>query len=406
LIASTGAGMIGGCSKPVEFKRNAVNLLPMGCLESAWFVDLELKNDPVVKVDVRDKLVYVYTAGKRVVAFDRKEGTFRMSMQVNTPNRTLLPLVELKTHIVFPSATALQVFDNNGFFDKSIELSAPLRSDAAGEGENIYFGSAGQHGGLVESYNVDRPYAPFNWEYMPRDGGDVTAGICFYGGIVYSASENGEVDAVTPQKSQIWDTEHSAFYAHGPVTADLKADDAGLYVASKDSNLYCVNRGTGRLKWQYFAGTELTEPPVTTTDMLYQYVPGKGLAAIDKVNGPFNRTPRWVHPTATQFLAEDEKYAYLADPRPSEDADHPAYAIIAVDKMTMKTAFESDHKDFAVLGTNRKDTLIYAAFADGKFFAIRPVLKAGHIGELVMVPEQMQNADGRMQNQNKQVRNQ
>jgi hypothetical protein len=383
-------GFVTGCAKPEPFRHNPVAVMPMGSLESGWMVDLDsasdpIANNPVLKVDVRDKLVYVYLQSKRVVAFDRKSGTLQMSMQVKSPSATLLPLVELKDRIVFPNATSLEVFDNKGVFDKSVELDTPLRSDAAGDGDNIYFGSVGTHGGLVESYNVTRALAPFNWEYMTRDRGAVTAGIASYGGVIYSGSEGGEVDAVTVNRSQLWDTDHGAFLAFGPVTADLKADEFGLYVASRDSKLYCINRGTGKLKWQYFSGTPLTESPTTTADMLFEYVPGKGLAALDKVNGPFLRTPRWVHPTATQFLAEDEKYVYLADPRSNtDDSDHRRYAIIAVDKMTMKKAFESDHKDFAVLGTNRKDATIYGAFADGKLFAIRPVLKAGHIGELVM----------------------
>jgi len=52
----------------------------------------------------------------------------------------------------------------------------------------------------------------------------------------------------------------------------------------------------------------------------------------------------------------------------------------------MKPAFESDHKDFSVLGTNRRDSTIYAGFPDGKFYAIKPVIKGGLIGELVMTP--------------------
>ena len=37
-----------------------------------------------------------------------------------------------------------------------------------------------------------------------------------------------------------------------PVT-DLKADDFGVYVAATDTKLYCLDRATGKIKWQYFA---------------------------------------------------------------------------------------------------------------------------------------------------------
>ncbi len=383
--ASMCAMLGGGCAEPASFHRNAVAVMPMDCLERSWYVDLELARDPVVKIDVRDKLVYVYTQSKEVIGFDRKAGTLQLTMHVRSPDLRLLPLVELKDYLVFPNATSLEVFDSKGFFDKSIPLPRPLRGDASGDKDSVYFGSVGPNGGLVEAYNVARPYGPQEWEFLTRDKGDVTAGTATYGGVVYSGSVGGEVDAVTAERNQLWDTDHGEFLVAGPITADLKADEFGLYIASKDSKLYCINRNNGKLKWQYFAGTPLTESPVTTADSVYIMVPHAGLAALDKITGKYNRLPRWIHPTATQFLAQDDRYAYLADPRPTaDDKGQPGYAIIAVDKQTMKLAFESDHKDFAVFGTNRRDSTIYAATADGKFFAIKPVLKAGQIGELVM----------------------
>ncbi len=377
---------IAGCTQPTVFHRNPVAVLPMGSFQRDWFVDLQLSQDPIVKVDVRDKLVYLYTRSKQVLAFDRKSGTLQLTLQVNNADVTLKPLVELQDRIVFPSATSLQVFDSSGVFQKEIDLTRPLRSNAAGEGNVIYFGSVGTHGGLVEAFDVAQPYAPQKWEYLTHDGASVTAGIAVYNGTVYSGSEQGEIDAVATDRQQLWDTDNGAFLA-GPVAADLKVDEFGLYVASKDTKLSCINRSTGKLKWQYFAGYPLVDSPVTTADSVYQYVPGLGLAALDKTTGPFNRTPRWVHPTATQFLAQDDKYVYLADPRPTaDDKGAPGYAIVAVDKQTMRPAFESDHKDFSVFGTNQRDSLIYAGFPDGKFYAVQPVLKAGVIGELVMTP--------------------
>jgi hypothetical protein len=376
------AGMMTGCVEPQPFHRNPVAPLPLGSFERGWFVDLELHNDPIVKIDVRDKLVYVYTQSKEVIGFDRKAGTQQLLMHVKSPSSYLMPLVELKEHIVFPNATALEVYNTQGYFEKSISLDRPLRSNASGDNETVYFGSVGPHGGLVEAYNVAVPYAPQQWEYLTGDGASVTAGTAIYGNIIYSASENGEIDAVSPERAQLWDTPNGQFQT-GPVSADLRVDESGLYVASKDYKLSCIDRNKGKLKWQFFGGTPLYESPVTTVDSVYIMVEGKGLAAIDKLVGPFNRTARWYHPTATQFLAQDEKYAYLADPRPTAD-DKNACAIIAVDKQTMKQAFESDHKNFSVFGTNRRDSTIYAGFPDGKFFAIKPVLKGGQIGELVM----------------------
>ncbi len=384
------AGLTGCGGPPPPEAKPYIGVLPQGSFERGWSADLALaKGDYVTRVDVREQLVYVYTFSKRVSALDRKAGTLKFNIDVKSPVKALLPLVELKNMIVFPNSTALEVYDGRGMYVKSVPMPSPLRSNAAGEGTTLFFGAAGDRGGLVEAYDLARPYAPQKWEYLTRDTSPVTAAPAVSTGILYSGSNEGEIDAVsTNNRAQVWDTEHGAFLASGAITADLQVDDSGLYISSRDSKMYCVNKTTGKLKWQYFAGAPLRDSAVLTSDTVYQYVPGLGLAAIDKNTGAYDRTPRWVHPTAKQFLSQDDKYAYLLDPRADSDQPEltPQNVIIAVDKQTGVQAFESKRSDFASFGTNRKDNTIFAGFADGRVITIRPVLKAGAIGELVMAP--------------------
>ncbi len=390
LLAIAAAG-IAGCEHLAPVEAPYIGPLKQGSFQSGWSVDLNLaKGDSITRVDVRDQLVYIYSAKKRVTAYDRKSGKLKFGMDVPSPVDTLMPLVELPDMLVFPNSTELEVFTKDGFFKKSVPLPSPLRSNAAGEGTTVFFGAAGARGGLVEAYDLARPYAPQKWEYLTYDTQPVTAGPAVSTGIIYSGSEGGEVDAVSTNESraQVWNTDHGSFLAAGAITADLQVDDSGLYIASHDSKMYCVNKTTGKLKWQYFASAPLYDSPVLTSDTVYQFVPGKGMAALDKNTGAYDRSPKWIYPTATQFLSQDEKYAYLLEPR--TDADKPelgtANVIIAVDKQTGVKAFESKRTDFTVFGVNRKDGAIFAAFADGRVMTILPVLKAGTIGELVMAP--------------------
>ncbi len=385
LLALTAALFLAGCAKTVPPKPDYIGVLPQGSFQRGWPVNLDLKKgDFVTRVDVRDKLVYIYTFSKRVTAFDRKSGKLQFSMVVKSPIDSLLPLVELQGMIVFPNATALELFDSKGDFIKEVALSSPLRSDAAGEGTTVFFGSAGPRGGLVEALDLTRAYDVQRWRYSTTDSTAVTAGPAVSNGIEYSGSNGGEVDAVSVStRAQLWETEHNNFLAAGPIVADLQLDDSGLYIASQDTKLYCLNKSTGKLKWQYFAGYPLVDSPVITSDSVYQYVPGKGLVALDKNTGSYDRSPRWINPTATQFLSQDEKYTYVAEP--STDPAYPTvktFAIVALNKQTGEKEFESDHKDFTVFGINRKDSTIYASRANGNAMAIIPVLKAGEIGVL------------------------
>ncbi len=390
-VLAVACAVVGGCEHMTPVEPPYFGVLPQGSFQRGWLVELDLaKTDRVTRVDVRDDTVYVYTLKKQVTAFDRKAGTRKFSMDVPSPIDNLLPLVELQGMIVFPNSTELEVFNREGRLLQSVPLPLPLRSDAAGEGTTVFFGAAGARGGLVEAYDLSRAYAPQKWEYLTRDTAPVTAGPTVSNGIVYSGSDDGEIDAVSTSatRAQVWNTEHGAFLAAGAITADLKIDDSGLYAASHDSKMYCINKTTGKLKWQFFAGASLYDSPVLTSDTVYQYVPGKGLAALDKNTGAYDRNPRWIHPTATQFLSQDEKYVYLLDPR--TDSAKPGSPttnfIIAVDKQTGVKAFESKPTGLTVFGTNLKDNTIFAGYDDGRVITIKPVLTAGVIGEMVMGP--------------------
>ncbi len=395
--AVAAAAGVGGCAaEPAPFRENPVGVLPQDSLSRAWFVDLKLSGEgkQVVSLDVRPQLLYVYTADKRVTAIDRKTGVVRYTASVNSPEARLQPLVELEGFTVFPNQTNLQVFDDRGTFLKSVPVPTPIRSHASAEsneatgtnrGTTIYFGASGiGHGGLVEAYDISRTSAYQKWNFITHAQGAIVAGPAVFGDIIYTGDDQGEVDAVTAARIQAWDTEAGTFLTSGAITADLKADESGLYVASNDSKLYCLNRTNGKLKWQYFAAAPLTSSPVLTPDTVYLMTVNRGVVALDKNAGAYNRTPRWTYPFGSGFLAQDAKFAYVSESRPNPG--HPGVlrnVIVALDKQTGRKAFESEHDDFTCFGCNPRDNMVYVAFPDGKLMALQPVLRAGQIGELV-----------------------
>ncbi len=424
LAAAAGvAGLSAGCAtEPAKFHENPVGVLPQNSLSRAWFVDLDLGEDPtkqVVDIDVRSKLVYVYTADKRVTAIDRLTGVVKFVMAVKSPEARLQPLVELEGFLVFANATNLQVYDDHGTYLKTIPVPTPIRSRATGEsdetvgtnrGTTVYFGASGVgHGGLVEAYDISRQSAYQKWEFITHAQGAIVAAPAVYRGYVYTGDDQGEVDAVSNDRVQVWNTDGGYFMTSGGITADLKIDESGLYVASTDSKLYSINRSTGKLQWQYFSGGSLSDSPVLTPDTIYQNTPNHGLVALDKFiyvpppptadaaaaaaagqanlppNKAYNRSPLWTCPDADRFLAQDAKFAYVevvhSDPLTPEVP--PTRTIVALDKQTGKKVFESDHHDFSCFGVNPRDGLIYVAFKGGKIMALQPVLHAGQIGELV-----------------------
>jgi outer membrane protein assembly factor BamB len=188
----------------------------------------------------------------------------------------------------------------------------------------------------------------------------------------------------TPPYGQVFDTRSG-------VTADLKADDAGLYVPTvSEGRLYCLNRTNGSVKWQWTGTGALTVSPVVTTDTVYQTDPNLGMVAIDKQEGPdvttpqFNRLPgkgvRWSLADVKQVLAQDDKYTY---------ALRRDNVIVALDKRTGETQFTSRRKDFHTFATNPKDGTVYAATKGGRVVAVKGVFQPGQVGEVVRSDERL-----------------
>ena len=179
-------------------------------------------------------------------------------------------------------------------------------------------------------------------------------------------------------REPIWPLPGHVFKTGGPIVGNLTADADSVYVASTDNKLYVLNRNNGKLRWQYFGSSSLRSGPAVASDTVYQYVPGTGLVALDKAQGDFLRKPRWVAEDATQLLAQDDRNAYVRT---------KGNRIAARDKKTGEVRFTSQRKDLTVFATNlvKEDGMIYAGTKAGRVIAVRPVLKPGTVGEVVML---------------------
>ena len=369
------AGAAGCRSAPKPAPAEPVPV-PVQSFARQWVVNVPVeRGDKITEVHVRENTVYCYSQKHQVFAIDRTSGQLQYIRQAAPANEVVLfPPIVLKDYTIFPSGSGINVCTPTGRFLKTVQIGSAVRSPGVGNETLVYIGSAA---GRVAAVDVAREYAHVRWEIMTF--GLVTASPALYEGALFVPSHDGRVYAVTTERDPVWPgLERSSFQTGGELIADLRADQFGVYVASTDSKLYCLNRQNGRLKWQYFAGYRLDTPPAVTDKAVYQYVPRSGVVAIDKENGKANRDAKWVSPRATQFLAVDERYVYLLQD------DH---AMIAVERESGKTAFKSRRSDFRAFGENTRDGIIYAATTDGQIMAIEPILRPGTVGEIVQAPQ-------------------
>jgi hypothetical protein len=366
-----------------------------------WATDLRQgKEDAINAVHVTDQFIFAYRKGGTSSVLDRATGRLLHIDEPKESIQRLHPPVVLKNRIVYPTTTFLEVYDFEGRYipratkvtdelDKpfSQELPFPIHSDAVGSGNLLFFGADFPGSGRAVEVDMTRPYVPALWTLM-EPGSSISAAPALVKDVIFVASDNGKVAAVaTDTRDPIWTLDKGVFGTYGGVFANLVADATGVYIASTDTKLYCLTRTGGKVKWQFFANVPLREPPVLSKDLVFELVPGTGMVAIDKTelatskNPTYNRAPRWIAPNAAQFVSEDDTYVYLR----SFDND-----VMALDKKTGEQKFSSRRTDLAVFGVNTKgDGIIYVATSEGRVMAVKPVLTAGQVGEIVLVPVAM-----------------
>lgn len=359
-----------------------------------WETELTTESDnPVTEIYLSDQYVFAYRKAGISAVMDRASGRLLHVDHPKDAKLRLHPPVVLKDRIVYPTTTYLEVFDTGGRYiehptkptdelDKpfSQSLEYPIRSDVVGLGKQVFFGADYAGGGRAIAVDMTRPYKTDIWMLM-TPGSSVTSGPAVLKDVVYIASDNGKVAAVAADtREPIWPLEQGVFGTYGRVDANLEADQTGVYVASTDTKLYCIQRAGGRVKWQYFAGVPLHHNVTLTKDMVYLPVKGSGLVAIDKnsTSQATDRQARWVAADATQFLSEDDQYVYVRT---------KANQIAALDKQSGQQRFVSKRPDLVAFAENEKgDGIIYVATRNSRVIAARPVLQPGVIGEVVLAP--------------------
>jgi outer membrane protein assembly factor BamB len=383
LVATIGLAVLApGCASSNSDKdRNRANIpqpLSANSFARAWANNLTLdRGDAVRQLHVREDTLFLYTNKHLVYAIGRSGGDLKYSVQPPVSGGVLRPPCVLGQTVIYPTGSTLEVYNHVGRPLRTIELDKPIRSGAVGTGNTVYIGLDHTGGtGVVASVDITKAYRVINWELMTF--GAVTPTPAYYERTIYAGSEDGRIYAVTEERGAAWSLPNGSntFDTQGRFVSDVKVDDFGVYASNTDSKLYCLDRQTGRVKWIYYGGgTALKTAPVNGPTLVYQFVPGTGVVAIDKQQGQYNRAAKWIIKDAIDFLSEDEGHAYL---RRKDNR------IQAIDKQTGRLVFLSGRHPLTIFGQNQKDSTIYGTSKDGKVWAVRPVLREGEVGNVVV----------------------
>lgn len=372
-----------GCTSNKNVEAPLPQAIEAGSFVEKWQAQLDIGKSQVEALYLRDNTIFAYGKDRLIYLLDRNSGRLMKVDDVGARSLHVGPPVVLKQEIAYPLATSITIIDKAGHAKREFVAEMSIRSPAVASGDTVFVGGDMQLGPHVVAFDTKAARQVPKW--IIRTTGSFEGSPALHQGILYVGSEDGMIYAMNTDGEAAWPLAGSTFKTAGPITTDIQADDFGVYCASTDGTLYCLDRGNGKIKWRYFGGSPLHASPVVTAKSVYQFVPRVGLVAINKTSGELNRKATWVLEDGRQFLAADQKYAYvrLKDNR-----------IAACDLETGAIAFTTAKNDFRLFVTNPIDSTIYAATRDGKVYAVTPELRSGTYGKLVFRPVAEDDSQG------------
>ena len=140
-----------------------------------WATDLPEGHRTIDAVYVREDLVFSYTHGGTSIVINREQGDIAHYETVPGGTDVLHGPVVLKETIVYPTLTALQVYDRKGGrYNRTSKLPFAIRTNAVGAKNMVYLGADYTGGGRMVALDLWRVCA-----YAVA--ADVSAGFGFSG---------------------------------------------------------------------------------------------------------------------------------------------------------------------------------------------------------------------------------
>ncbi|MFO0838698.1 MAG: PQQ-binding-like beta-propeller repeat protein [Phycisphaerae bacterium] len=333
--------------------------IPNSGLDAAGFVklwQLRLPLEPgqqVADAYSVDEALYVATKDGYVYALDIDTGALRWMHQVTTGGYRVLRPCHVGDRVIFVTASQSTQYDRlTGEPIRRTNLRYPAGSGLVGDNGQYFFGSLNRRFyclGVNDDFET----------WKSGTNGSIVSTPALHGEVLYVASDDGGVySCFTADKRFHWQSATT-----GANTADLVADERGVYVASRDRSLYLFDQQFGKVVWRARLSGPLTEAPSVTTEVAYQFESLDGLVAINTAVLDVQERVRWKLPRGRALLTVHENNAYVLSRQES---------ILVVDNVDGNLISEIPAAGFGIPAPRPADALIMLGSADGRLFAAKP----------------------------------
>ncbi|MHC4259553.1 MAG: outer membrane protein assembly factor BamB family protein, partial [Planctomycetota bacterium] len=325
-------------------------LLAQADLEIVWEDKLPIaRGEQLERLSIVGDRIYALSSHNYMFSLDRNKGNVKFSGSLAPAALTVLGLDVYEGELI--------TLIGNRLVEISAEFGTELRSKGLDFGVTCPAARNSTHfylGGADKRLRVLRAKDKVNLFEVAVDE-NITS-IIADDRLVVFATEGGSVTAMAPDKPlQLWQ-----FNAGDGIVGPVVRDGETLYVVSKDTYIYKldVREGTVPL-WKHQTGAILDISARVASESVYQYVPYKGLSAIDKDSGKLI----WQLPEGLDLLAEANKRAYVI-------TDHGK--LVVMDNNKAKRLYSIDPETVSKYASNTTDSRIYVGDDTGRVVCLRP----------------------------------
>lgn len=329
-------------------------LLNQAGLETVWQNAIALNpKEKVQRITVLGDYLYILTDSNYLFCLNRNTGQLNLAVSAATPKLPVFEPAVYKNFAYIVAANNLIVIDlqqGAELYRKNIPFS--VSATAAVNASYFYFAS------MDRRLHATDPNVHEVFKASADNASGITSVLATDSFVVF-ATDGGNIicmEAAAPK--EIWQRD-----VVGAITAPLTAVQGWLYVSSRDTNLYKLDAGSGKMAWKFpfHTGSALATSARAAEDTVYQYAPGKGLYAIDANSGKL----LWLLPDGVDLLAQDGNTAYIFDKNNT---------CIVMDNKQAKKIYTINFAPVTVFATNVNDARIYI-MENKNISCIQPVIK-------------------------------
>lgn len=330
-------------------------LLKQAHLRIVWQKVLPIRDvESLQRLALLGDRIYALSNHNHMVSLDRRDGKIIFG-------RSLAPA---GFEILGPELYADTLISVIG--DKIVEFSTEsgrrLSSKAIGDGivcpatrNSLYYYVSGVDNRLHTLRAEDKVQV---FEVAADNESTITSIVADEGFTVFGTDAGNVISVTADRPRRLWQ-----FDAAGPLAGPIVRDGSSLFFACKDTNVYRVDMVSpmaARLIWKYQTEGVPDRAPRVTEKVVYQYVPGRGLTAIDRQSG----RSLWSLPEGFDLLTEAADKAYVIT---------KVRTLAVMDNSKAKKLYWVNFAGVSTHVANTPDSVIYIADERGRVACLEPV---------------------------------